>query len=236
MIGIDKKFMHHKHLIQVFLLVIIVIYIYMYHYQIIFNVTNSLAQKIFLFKLENIDLSRGDFVLIKNMHARFRFIGQDVKIIKQIIGIQGDYVYYIKCNSYDAPIRLINLIKLFTSYKLLNSYKLIDHTSIYLLSYYQQYQQQMIDYLQDNRLINNKYNSYHAKVRCNNHDYIIIKDTQNIFNLYLHPIVSQLMPVIKIAKDYFFVAGTSDRSLDSRYKEFGLIERKEILGYSVYEI
>jgi conjugative transfer signal peptidase TraF len=73
-------------------------------YTILFNMTNSLPQTLFLTKMDqkSVDIKRGDFVLFDHAASK-------MPIVKKVVGISGDVIFQksdaLVVNSYSLPLK-----------------------------------------------------------------------------------------------------------------------------------
>lgn len=127
------------------------------YFNFVVNYTHSLPQKIFIVKVGDKVLNRGDYVVFKSLGLPNTVNG--VRVIKKVVGINGDEIT-------------------------------VKDNSVY---------------------INNKYLTK-------------IYSTSAVWGK-IHPINNT-----KIPAGCFFLMGTAKTSFDSRYMEFGLICKKQIIG------
>ena len=135
----------------------IALYALFCRYNVLFNYTHSLPQKIFIVDVGNKNLKVGDYAAFHSEHLPNTLNG--MKIIKIISGVQGD----------------------------------------------------VVDVKDNEVFINNKY----------------------LTKIYTRKAIwGEITPIDKtvIPKDCYFMEGTARTSFDSRYKEFGLICKDQIIG------
>lgn len=151
------------------------VYIFSKHYQLQINVSGSMYNRVWLTHLGDMNLKRGDFVVIKFHDYRMKNLSDYELVVKQIGGIGGDEIIVKNWLDYTAGVD--------------NSNKT---TWIYILP-----------------------------------DGIIYQVCNMLSGYHFTPLTTKN---ITIPKGYYFLHGQHYPSFDSRYKEFGLINRNQILG------
>lgn len=144
------------------------------YYQLEINLSNSMYKRLWVTHLGDMNLKRGDFVVIRFHDYRMKNLTDYELVVKQIGGIAGDKILVKEQMGYTGGVGNFN--KITWNYVLPDGiYPIYD-----LLSGY-----------------------------------------------HFTPLTTKNMV---IPKGYYFLHGQHHPSFDSRYKEFGLISKRQIIG------
>ena len=112
-----KKFVF---LVGISWVILIVIFIVSRYYQLKLNVSSSMPQRLWLTHVDDRDVKRGDYVVIRFHDFRMQYNNDFEYVVKQIGGLGGDLIIVRNCNGYADNIPYPNKISL--------SYTVVDET------------------------------------------------------------------------------------------------------------